>query len=69
MTTTPKNLIQAIENGLSDIQSEPESGFSSDIIRSHIQDYLAQKFTIAFSEADDDKTVQLIQRLWQNIIK
>jgi len=59
---TPKTLAQAIENGCSEAFVGSVSDSETSIIKSHVQDYLAQKFTPDMM--DDPK----IQALWARIV-
>jgi hypothetical protein len=60
---TPKNLREAIENG---VFYQPVGG-QGELIEPHVIDYLAQKFGAAMLGTDSLETKKALQLLWEKI--
>lgn len=68
---TPKTLNEAIRNGLKASHDDPYASIKGDIdrvIESHVRDFIAQKFAIAFLKYDDHLAANL-RDLWRSIIQ
>ncbi len=65
---TPKKLVNAIENGITEyVNNRTQTVVQMNIIQKHVMDYLAQKFTVAFTEAETDNERVMLNKLWNSI--
>lgn len=63
---TPKNIRQAIKNGLCDCQVSNSRQGTAEAIEKHVLDFLSQKFAY-MTLNDNPEIVRVGQELWNNI--
>lgn len=64
---TPQTLLEACENGQTAADWNVEQITSAHVLHSHIKDYLAQQFGVAFCEAVSDDELLRLKDLWAKV--
>lgn len=62
---TPKTLKQAIENGLDDVKNNPGMD-AAEIIKAHVRDRLAQRFSAAMFTHDEAE--KMLMALFNDVV-
>lgn len=66
MKSTPATLEEAIANGIEDYcLSQDRSVSAAKVVKSHVRDFLAQKFAVPLLEVSFGK--RILEKLWERI--